>query len=107
MSTFELGQRVTFRRPLERVWDHSRKRWTDDPKPHLSGWDWYREARDRERSGVIVGKRTLANGRVHLGSYDEPTTFEAEERFEAYLIAYALRRKPVLVRAEHITAVNS
>lgn len=53
------------------------------------------------REGVVVGVRSLANGEVeYLG--EEGTVFSSTERFRAYLIAFDLYRKPVLVLPEHI-----
>lgn len=55
--------------------------------------------------GIVVGVRTLANGPT-AHDYEAGTYFEAHraERFKAYLVAYDLRRKPVLVLPEHLTA---
>lgn len=56
--------------------------------------------------GIVVGTRFLANGALGGGSWDEPVSFTTEERFRAYLIAYDLHRKPVLVLPEHITVIT-
>lgn len=56
--------------------------------------------------GIIVGKRTLSDGLVVYGNgYDEGTTYEPERHFTAWLVAFDLRRKPVYVLPEHLTAL--
>lgn len=63
---------------------------------------WFRPAPIR---GVIVGIRTLSNGRNEYHGYDEPIEYCGEEFFSAYLVAYDLRRKPVFVLAENLKEV--
>jgi len=97
MSDYQLGQRVRFTEPLRREFTHDgktgRKVWRVDPAIEAI-------------EGVVVGKRTLANGIRHLIGYDEGISFIKEETFTAYLIAYDLRRKPVHVLPEHITVLH-
>jgi hypothetical protein len=61
----------------------------------------------RERTGIIVGKRTLADGDYFYGSMDEPGEFVAGDRFAAYLVAYAMHRAPFLVRAEDLELIDT
>ena len=94
---YELGQRVRFTHALIRVWDDGKKLWEDIP----------RAAADE---GIVMGKRTLSNGENEkLTEFDGygsfilvGTEYRATEHFTAYLIAFDLRRKPVLVRPEHM-----
>ena len=103
MSGFELGQRVTFTHPLYR---HTRgtnytvhKTW--EPHPY------YADAA-KQRDGIIVGKRSLANGTTQWQDYGDGGMYEfiPNEYFAAYLIAFDLRRKPVYVRPEHVEALS-
>lgn len=94
--TLPLGTPVTF--------DHALSR-TDitNSKPHRREWQPYRAIL---RTGVIVGIRTLANGIVYWGSYDEPTEFHPTDYVRAYLVAFDLRRNPVHVQPEHVTILT-
>lgn len=64
---------------------------------------WDRRTRPATE-GIIVGTRTLADGDVQW----EPEvgmTFTPQRHFQAFLVAYALRRKPVYVLPEDLTEV--
>lgn len=103
-AEFGLGDRVTFTRELAR-------RSTDD----WSGRIWEPLGEYGEPvEGVIVGKRTLNNGKFenepagHDGGYgffSGPTVthYVTTESFTAYLVAYDLYRKPVYALPEHIS----
>lgn len=54
--------------------------------------------------GIVVGTRTLASGIVMDSFYhDEPVRYlECKRRHHAVLVAYHLRRKPVLVLTDDI-----
>lgn len=97
MSEYTLGQRVRVTQTLRRQWDDGFKSW--QPWPIHPG------------DGIVVGKRTLSNGRlVDTAEYDNvwgvPISsgieYRATEHFTAYIVAYDLRRKHVLVRPEHM-----
>jgi hypothetical protein len=96
--TLELGTKVHF--------DHSKVLWRE----HLTGgkrrWqsvNWNKGYME----GVIVGWRTLANGRVTYGNdWDGSDQFRPTEHFKAYLVAYDLRRKPVYVLPENLEEIN-
>lgn len=103
MSDYQLGQHVTYTEHLirktrvgEGVHSETTKIWTSDRYSFPEG------GKTEGGQGIIIGKRTLANGENHYNGYDEPITFKPKERFTAYLVAYDLRRKPVYVRPEHI-----
>lgn len=89
----QLGKPVTISHQLTRAYSsvgmrsyQSRRFW--QPEPFTA-------------EGIIVGKRTLADGTV---AYDEDGRhFTAESHFEAYLVAFNMRRAPVLALKEHIT----
>lgn len=101
MSNFQLGQPVRYSHPLARIFTHDaktgRKVWA--PQTNYKGEPLIGR-------GIIIGKRTLANGKRHYIGYDEGIAFIPEEYFTAYLIAYDLARKPVYVRPEHIQAAS-
>jgi hypothetical protein len=73
-------------------------------KVEISDWDAWQKV-TRERTGIIVGKRTLADGDYYYGSEYEPGEFVPTERFAAYLVAYAMHRSPFLVRAEDLEVI--
>lgn len=105
MSKYELGQQVTFTRTLARRGELAgefknvyRKFWTSE------GWPGQPEPEARQ--GIIVGYRHLTNGDNQGGTWDEPTWYRAKERLTAYLIAFDIRRKPVLVLPEHVKAIE-
>lgn len=54
-------------------------------------------------SGVIVGWRTLSDGRVDFGYYDEPSEYMPTRHFKAYLVAFDMREKPLYVLPEDLT----
>lgn len=106
----ELGTRVTFshvlRRRAESLPDRratggyqDRKVWRPVPALPQTG--------RLATPGIVIGLRTLANGVVRYGGYEEPTTFTPDgDRIPAILISYDLRRKPVLVLPEHVDLAN-
>lgn len=101
--TFTLGQQVKFAETLKRRMTYDKQA---IGKAHGRRWDSGTQWAPVERIGVVVGRRTLSNGYVNQGYYDEPTTYHGVHTFTAYLVAFDLRRKPVLVLPEHITAVS-
>lgn len=103
---YQLGQHVTYSEHLIRRAGYDEgaaynarytKNWTSD-KYGFPG-----STKTDGGQGIIIGKRTLANGVNHYNGDDEPITFIPKERFTAYLVAYDLHRKPVYVRPEHLT----
>lgn len=103
MSDYQLGQRVRFTTHLYRGWGNEFdnrggiKEWK--PQPILGKLTPPRE-------GIIVGKRTLSNGRFDYGSYEDPGVYRAKEYFTAWMIVADLRSAPVHVLPEHITALE-
>ena len=97
---FTLGQPVMFTNPLQRcVGEYERGRET---KTWESTWG---PEFGPALKGIIVGKRSLADGhRVYLGE-DEGLAFAPTARFPAYMVAFDMNRKPALVRPEHITPI--
>lgn len=58
-------------------------------------------------AGIIVGKRTLSNGNIRVSyGYDGETVYEPKEHFQAYMVAFDLRRKPVFVLPKHLTPLE-
>lgn len=95
--SYELGTSVEFSHQLVRVWEDDAARW----EPVVF-----------EKRGIIVGKRTLSSGkkeRVDEG-YDSWLRTAAKPEYEyfptahyqAYLVAFGLRYKPVYVLPEHM-----
>lgn len=107
-ATYALGDRVTFTRSLHRT-TRDPSHWPEQAGRRANAKVWTTErwlgdiSPAEPRPGIVVGKRTLANGLHIWGSYEDPDTFRPIEHFTAYLIAYDLRRSPVYVLPEHIT----
>ena len=56
--------------------------------------------------GIVVGKRTLRPGRtVYHGGF--PEWHASPEVIEVYLVAFALRRKPVMCRPDQLTPLEA
>ena len=101
MSEYTLGQKVRVTQTLRRQWDGGRKTW--------QAWPIH------PGEGIVVGKRTLSNGKLEtISEYDDVlgykeythTDYRATEHFAAYIVAYDLRRKPVLVKPEDMEAAE-
>lgn len=120
MSSFELGQRVRFRNPLERarvelrhvtVTEKYGDREVEQKRPINKEW---LPTPSREFEGIVVGRRTLANGyggtEADYSEWSGSTAYipvwEIAESFTAWLVVKDLRSKPVLVLPEHITAIE-
>lgn len=105
-----LGDRVTFSHVLQRRTEHRH----DETDPGRLGsrqrWKvWTPEhAPYGRRGGIVVGRRTLANGRAEheweAGTQWYPGT---AERFRGYLVAWHLDKRPVLVLPEHLEYVDT
>jgi hypothetical protein len=101
-----LGQPVTFTRTLTRRTEYrDRESYGRKVRDRWKVWKWEHypgQPEPEPQSGVLIGIRTLANGRAEY-EHDAGVVFypEGAERFTAYLIAHDLRRKPVLVLPEH------
>lgn len=95
MTPLQLGTRVTFTHTLKRT----------APRSGLRVWDartyWLVDTARGPVPGIVVGVRTLSDGTADRG-WDEPTVYTPTRHFTAYLIAFDLRRKPVLVLPEHV-----
>lgn len=94
-----LGTRITFTHPLYRRTHTANYRTRKTWEPHP-----YHADAAKQREGVIVGVRTLANGTRSWEDYGDGGAYEfiPDEHFTAYLIAFDLHRKPVYVRPEHV-----
>lgn len=105
--TFELGEVVTVRAALRREseWDNEKR---------VTRRKWIRSAFPRGRA-MVVGKRTYSNGYVRSdreyddmgGSLYTVKAWVSEERFEAYLVVFDIRQKPVAVLPEDLERVDA
>lgn len=98
MSDFQLGDRVVFSQRL-------RRRTEELPNGGYSGWMkvWREEPmRFNDLDGIIVGRRTLSNGKTVYHGMDDPIEYKVAEHFTAYLVAFALLEKPVFVLPESL-----
>ena len=104
MIGYQLGQQVVYNRHI------TRRGYRPDGAPGPDAcWSselWPGRPTDGG-AGIIVGKRTLSNGDIHV-SYgeDAATVYKPTEHFQAYLVAFDLRRKPVFVLPEHLTPLE-
>lgn len=106
--TFKLGDGVTFSHHLKRV--TSTRFDADEPSAYRRSKTikaWKRVDFLVEGRGVVVGKRTLANGERYYIGPDEGSTFVPEEYVHAYLVSFDMRRKPVYVLAEDLTLIHT
>lgn len=89
----KLGARVYARDTITRqIEPHRRRVW-------LRGAEYYYSP--NPATGIVVGVRTLSDGHVDDGGYeDEPWTFEPDSHFTALLIATDLRRRVVRAHLE-------
>lgn len=90
-TDWTLGARVRFRRPLMRTTTY-----TGAFSGLIRGKAWVPSTDETLRNGIIVGRRTLRNGR--LRQEDHGTEMEVTDTLTAYLVAYNIHRSPVLVR---------
>lgn len=100
-AAVQFGQRVTF------TWHLTRRYQSDPSRGHVGVKKWLTEqwpgqAEPEPREGVVIGERTLTNGENHYNGWDEPITYRPKESFKAYLVAFDMRRRPVLVLPEHV-----
>lgn len=92
---FPLGTPVRFTHVLQRqTCEPKTRRWRPWPVRILGVQDVFLR-------GIVVGRRTLRDGRVFWG-YDEPTTFVPGEPVDAYLVAWDQRRGLAKVLPEHL-----
>lgn len=113
-TNYELGDRVIFTRSLHRrnvsrdtvvgEWPNERTVYRNYKEWTLERWIGDQPPED-PRPGIVIGKRTLANGYLHY-DYDTGATFEPDEHLTAYVVAYDLHRNPVYVLPEHITPIT-
>ena len=104
MADFQLGDRVTITGTVKKV---HRKRWTlyeEADRPYqYGGWQGKRYF----DQGVIVGRRTVQNGKTYH-DWDEGPTFiqEPGTAKRVWLVAYNLNYKPVMCFPHQIERMN-
>ena len=125
MSAYQLGQRVTMTGTVEKVRDtvtwrpkNSQRIYTEaidawdtmqgNPDPYDYGMLRTRliEAPAKAAEGMIIGKRTVQQGVTESASMGEPTCFFPCEISQVWLVAFHLRRKPVMCFDHQLTAVE-
>lgn len=104
MSDLKLGDRVKFTGTVvksKRNWDTVR--YEDAPLPGFQGMNWATNndvTHHAVSEGVVVGKRRYASMENDEGIWIP----DGVQIFTAYLIAYHLSRKPVIVRLDQIVS---
>lgn len=98
-----LGQEVMFTHVLRRRREYTdrgyyQNAWVREPA-------WNRTDQRAPVRGILVGMRTLSNGRASY-DYDEGWAYEAETTQQAALVAYGLRRSPVYVDLDDLVPVE-
>lgn len=95
MTEFNLGDRVTMTGTayLRKNTGTYPEQWSEGELPKLNTYDNPRTY----NTGIIVGKRTVMNGWTG-GGWDEAYYFQPQRGSaqEVYLVAFHLRRKPVM-----------
>lgn len=125
MSGYQIGQRVALSGTVQKVRD--RITWRPKDGVHIyrearGDWETIKampgrseyglmrthlvEAATPSLEGVIVGKRTMAQG-VTETSYDEPSCFLPCETNQVWLVSFNLRRKPVMCFDHQIAAIET
>lgn len=107
---YELGDKVEFDHVLTRMIDPER---LDAGRSDRKVWR-VEERNDFSGVGIIIGKRTYANGMSQFESdYDDWSgknygswIFIADSYQAVYLISWDLQRKPVAVLPEHLRRVS-
>lgn len=106
MSDFKLGDRVTITGTayLRKDTGTYPEQWSEGGLPRLNHYDSPRTY----DTGIITGKRTVMDGYTG-GGWDEPYHFqpEAGSAKEVYLVAFHLRRKPVMCFPHQIERINN
>lgn len=92
MTKLEYGQAVKCSVKLERRWG----------KNHFKYWNPV----ESKFTGIFLGLRTLYDGQVHFGDYEESVTFTRKRSFVAALVSPGERLNPVYVPLEAIEAWN-
>ena len=90
--TFKLGQKVTFDRVLVRATGHL---YSETPNAF-----WRRLISPEPRTGVVVGLRTVFNGKVIWDGHGH--TFKHGAPHRAVVVAWHLHRRPFLVLPEDL-----
>lgn len=91
----KLGTRVTAPKQIRRSRAYGgRREW------YVPDWD-----RHQPVTGVYVGWRTYANGKIEGGFQDEPAVFIPDSYFKVALIVTSERKKPVPVIYSTMVAV--
>lgn len=106
-----LGDRVRFTHVLRR---RSLALYGDDQKAVPGSYVRYNERKFWQpehapygrHGGIVVGRRTLANG-LNTWEYEAGTHFTPTERFRAYLVSWHLDKRPVLVLPDHLEYVDT
>ena len=112
MSAYQLGDRVTMtgtviKRHTGRTSTRVDTTYTDASVPVLRST--YPRGQGRidhpAVEGIVVGKRTLRPGRTrHSGGF--PEWRPDPDVIEVYLVAFALRRKPVMCRPDQLAPLG-
>lgn len=112
---YSLGQRVSINGTVEKVRDRVNWRPRNTQRIYteaIDAWDYLEEqtslleygmlrtrlveAPAKVAEGIIVGKRTIQQGVTDSASFDEPACFFPCRIVQVWLVAYHLRRKPVM-----------
>ena len=99
-AAFELGQPVHMTGTTVKIRCQDRTLYQPAPLPSTGRYG----DDSRITDGIVVGKRTVAEGRT---SYEEwGGHFTPDRHFEVWLIAFGLRRRPVMCTEDQLEAVQ-
>jgi hypothetical protein len=105
---YRLGQPVEFNATIHRDTVSSEAK-TQQPWGTDYGYRrvWTRYQGTKMRHGFIVGKRTLIEGDLSTASNSgERASLDNRTYLQAYLVAFALREKPVFVLSNDLTPTD-
>jgi len=97
-----LGMAVQYRQPLRRKYVPRERSSTGYARHEWQHDAYWKEARWED--GVIVGVRTVQDGDYDIGGWEEQAFLYNRTYKTAFLIAFDLRQKPVLVAPENVRA---
>jgi len=98
MNKFEFGQKVRITHKFVRTTRFIGKRGGNDILVRWRVWS----VNSFNKVGLYIGQRTLADGIIEDGDYDEGRFFVPKKYIEAALVVYSLNENPVYVPLDSI-----
>lgn len=104
MSKYQLGDRVRFYGVIDKYREGGLTIFRAAPTPY----DYSRNDCRRLTEGVVVGMRTVANGRTRYSAYSGAKFVPDSATYQSvYLVAFHLRRKPLMCTEGQLTPIEA